>query len=142
MAVESKVTAKLILNRREAEIWSRRFLGGNTRRISAELVQATRVEAPVRTGWLRSNIQPAPIRFTGPFKVEGGVEIDLAAVPYAKFVRDGTRPHVIRARPGGYLRFYSRGRTIFAKQVNHPGTKPNFFMERAVQRVARSIRWT
>lgn len=36
----------------------------------------------------------------------------------------GTRPHVIRPRRARRLRFVTSGRVVWARQVNHPGTKP------------------
>jgi hypothetical protein len=49
--------------------------------------------------------------------------------PYGKFVNDGTAAHVITAVNVKALHFYIGGREIFAKSVNHPGTKPTHFME-------------
>ena len=133
-----KVTAKMIVNPHELESWSRAFLTRNATALSGQLLLAAKAEAPVRTGRLRNAIKEAPLSFQG-FKVEGGIEIDLADVPYAGYVRWGTRPHVIRARNAKALHFQMGGRDVFCKSVNHPGTKPNYFMERAVGRVARSL---
>lgn len=45
---------------------------------------------------------------------------------YGIFVRGGTRPHTIRPKKlGGVLVFEIGNRTIFAKKVEHPGTKAN-----------------
>ena len=49
---------------------------------------------------------------------------------YAEMVSSGTRPHVIRARPGGTLRFQWHGHTVYFKQVNHPGTRPELLVDR------------
>lgn len=54
--------------------------------------------------------------------------------PAALYVTGGTRPHVIRPRrPGGVLRFTVGGRVVYARFVNHPGTKPNDFLRRALR---------
>lgn len=53
--------------------------------------------------------------------------------PYAGFVNNGTRPHIIRAVNAKALRFFVGGTAVFAKYVNHPGTKPTRFMETALQ---------
>lgn len=48
------------------------------------------------------------------------------SVVYAAIHEHGgtTRPHVIRAKAGGYLAFPGRdGNTVFRKSVNHPGSK-------------------
>lgn len=71
--------------------------------------------------------------------------------PYARFVNDGTRPHIIAARNAKALAFhvngfytsytsnagitrqaYNKGDLIFRKVVHHPGTKPRHFMEAAL----------
>ncbi|WP_315902956.1 hypothetical protein [Streptomyces salinarius] len=53
--------------------------------------------------------------------------------PAVKFVLDGTPPHVIRPRRAKALRFPYRGRTVFAKIVNHPGAEANNFLARALR---------
>lgn len=137
----AKVTAKMILNPYELKSWSRVFLRRKNEEFSSKLVAAAKQEAPRRSGRLAAHIKPSPVRFTGPYRAEGGAEIDTREVPYAGFVRWGTRPHVIRARRAPALRFYwdKVGRVVFFKSVNHPGTKPNPFMERALSRVARNV---
>lgn len=53
--------------------------------------------------------------------VVGRVE---SGAKYSIYVHDPTRPHIIRARPGGYLRFQlPPGHVMFRKMVYHPGTK-------------------
>lgn len=139
----TKVTAKVVLNRAEVEQWSRLFISRQGADMSRRLVAAAKDEAPVRTGRLRANIKPAPFKMTAPFKGEGGVEINKRDVPYAGYVRWGTRPHVIRCRRPAYaLHFYweRMGRWVFFDSVRHPGTKPNYFLERALNRVAREMR--
>lgn len=51
-------------------------------------------------------------------------------------VNDGTRPHIIRPRRARALRFTVNGRVVFARVVNHPGTKPRPFLDRALREVA------
>lgn len=54
---------------------------------------------------------------------------------YATFLERGTPPHVIRPRkPGGMLVFKSStGQTVFARQVQHPGTPAFRIMEDALR---------
>lgn len=59
-------------------------------------------------------------------------------VAYAEMVNDGTRPHLIRPRRAKALRFTVGGRVVYAKVVHHPGTRPNPFLDKALQKVARS----
>jgi hypothetical protein len=44
-------------------------------------------------------------------------------------VLGGTKPHVIKARPRGVLRFLGG---IVVRKVQHPGSRPNPFVERAI----------
>lgn len=99
------------------------------------LVQATaqaRREAPVKTGELRSKID---------WKIgkdgRGLFGVLRAYAAHAVPVHQGTRPHVILPKRGRFLRFTSGGRVVYAKKVNHPGTKANPFLVRAVRKVFR-----
>jgi hypothetical protein len=54
--------------------------------------------------------------------------------PAALYVIGGTRPHVIRPRRvGGVLRFTVNGQVVYARYVNHPGTRPNDFLRQALR---------
>lgn len=54
-------------------------------------------------------------------------------MPYTPFIVDGTRPHVIVPRNARVLHFRTAaGADVFARRVNHPGTRPNDFTRRAV----------
>lgn len=79
-------------------------------------------------GRLRDSIRY--LRRTG----EGSVVLEFTAhTPYASYVIDGTRPHIIRARAARYLHWVDAGGgDRFAKQVNHPGAEPNRFPERTI----------
>lgn len=55
---------------------------------------------------------------------------------YAGFVNDGTRPHQIRPKNASVLRFTVGGRVVYAKVVNHPGTRARPFLDRALREVA------
>jgi len=72
-----------------------------------------------RTGHLEQSIGWRP---------EGDGAVVFAAAEYAPYVEFGTRPHVIRPRPGRKaLRFFSNGEAIIRRRVKHPGTKPRPF---------------
>lgn len=138
----SRVTGKVVLNRYEAESWSRKFISNKTSDLSGRLLTNARQEAPVKTGRLRANLTVQPFKMTGPYKGEGGVGVSKQAVPYAGFVMYGTRPHIIRCRrPAFALHFYWKkvGHWVFFDHVNHPGTKANRFLERALNKTARDI---
>lgn len=93
-----------------------------------------RILAPVRTGRLRSSIRAEPPRF---FSLRGSVTVG-SDLEYAAAVNDGTRPHVIRPRRAKVLRFSVGGQVVFARLVNHPGTKGTKFLDKALEDVARA----
>lgn len=96
------------------------------------MVNRAKVLAPVDTGRLRSSIRAEPpVIFS--FRGRAVVGSDLE---YARFVNDGTRPHVIRPRRAQVLRFQAGGRTVYARVVNHPGTRAQPFLDRALREVA------
>jgi len=82
--------------------------------------------APWRTGKLARSIVK---------EVEDGEARIMALAPYAKFVIEGTAPHEIRPANASCLAFKAAGGDmVFTKLVRHPGTKPNPFLERAVEK--------
>jgi hypothetical protein len=71
---------------------------------------------------------------------DGAVGEIAADAKYASFVEEGTRPHVINARPGKTLRWESEdGSVHFARSVNHPGTRSQPFMGPAYLRAERVL---
>jgi hypothetical protein len=87
-----------------------------------------RSHAPFRTGQLRQSIarrdEPSPGRYW---------VVLFSTVPQARFTVAGTRAHKITARNGKALRWTDRlGNASFARSVNHPGTRPDPWPERAL----------
>lgn len=83
--------------------------------------------APHDTGTLAASIKAKRVGF--------GWEV-IADTPYSLAVHEGTRPHVIEPKHAKALRFPSKGGTIvYAKRVNHPGTKANPFLTTALESV-------
>lgn len=102
------------------------------REAGRQVVNRAKVLAPVRTGRLRSSIRADPPRI---FSLRGSLTVG-SDLEYAAMVNDGTRPHRIRPRTKRALRFVVNGQVVFARVVNHPGTKPNPFLDRALREVA------
>lgn len=93
---------------------------------------------PRKTGNLGRTIQPGMLTNRDALVV--------ARARYARYVELGTRPHVIRPRNASVLRFPANGTAVtlsgrartgavraggayaFAKEVHHPGTKPQPFL--------------
>jgi HK97 gp10 family phage protein len=88
--------------------------------------------APWKTGKLARSI-------VIDFDEEGEAKIQALA-PYAKFVVEGTRPHKIYPVSSSVLVFKAKsGDLVFTKLVRHPGTKPNPFLQRAVDKAKEQI---
>ena len=110
------------------------------RRLQNELILA----APVSGGRLIPSITVIP--------TEKGVVITMAE--HGMFVEFGTPPHVIKAKDGKVLHWHkTKGRTqhshphskamaedaVFAKEVKHPGSRPNPFIRNTIQNKLRNI---
>lgn len=99
-----------------------------------QVVNRAKVLAPVDTGRMRASIEGQLNRtwtLRPRFTVGSNVE-------YAPYVHDGTRPHVIRPRNAQALRFQVGGRVVYARVVNHPGTRARPFLDRALAEVTAS----
>lgn len=110
---------------------SRRELTTTGRRV----VNRAKILAPVDTGRLRASIRMDPPRL---FSLRPSVTIG-SDVFYAPYVNDGARPHVIRPKRGKALRFVIGGQVVFARVVQHPGTRPNPFLNRALAEITRPL---
>ena len=63
-----------------------------------------------------------------------------ALAPYARFVVEGTKPYKIYPVRAGVLAFKSAaGDLVFTRLVRHPGTKPNPFLTRALDKAREQI---
>lgn len=95
------------------------------RRVEAEAIR----RAPGGMGrTIRAQVRRGP---GGEF--QGVIRVNHAA---AIFVTGGTRPHIIRPkqnRPNAHLKFTVGGQIVYAKIVNHPGSKPNTFLKDALR---------
>lgn len=77
---------------------------------------------PVVTGRMKESERYARNGFADGVRLEW-----RAYTPYAKYVIDGTKPHVIEAVASRYLHFWWHGQEMFLKRVHHPGNDPNDF---------------
>lgn len=88
------------------------------------------LKTKTRTGMLMQGVRGELVSFTHGRLVD--------RVPYAGCIEFGTRPHVIEARRAKFLRFINRsGKVVFARKVNHPGTKPRSFMREGADAAAQ-----
>lgn len=88
-------------------------------------------ETPERTGHLKGSIKRRKRELKGEISV---------GIPYAIYVEFGTVPHEIRPVRARALRFVTEaGEVVFTKLVRHPGTKPNPFIKRTMERTAKQL---
>jgi HK97 gp10 family phage protein len=86
--------------------------------------------APWRTGKLAGSI----------IKDVGEDQASISALAsYAVYVEKGTAPHEIRPVNASVLAFEAGGGVVFTRLVRHPGTKPNPFMQRAVEAAREKV---
>ncbi|HEY3406777.1 MAG TPA: HK97 gp10 family phage protein, partial [Propionicimonas sp.] len=107
-------------------------------KIQVDAVRYAKEMVPRKTGHLGRSITRGPITKS--------YAIVYARAGYAAYVELGTRPHVIRPRNKKFLRFTAKGAAArlsgaptrgairkggayaFAREVHHPGTKPQPFL--------------
>lgn len=99
--------------------------------VGPAVIAEIRRRAPVGNdpgaGRLRDSISMRKGGGRGPLSVSF-----VSSAPYAKFVEDGTVPHKIEPRQASALHWTTNGGDVFARYVNHPGTKANPFVKQAV----------
>lgn len=99
-------------------------VGRHLRRKGKLIRAAAKRQVGVQTGALRASIHMRHMR-----DVRGQYVTVGSTLPYARMHHEGTRPHLIKpTRPGGVLRFQTRGQIVITHLVRHPGTKPNRYL--------------
>lgn len=82
-----------------------------------------------RTGTLRRSTKATFI----PARMSSAIE---NKTPYARYVEEGQKAHLIVARRARFLRFFwkKKRKWMEVEYVNHPGTHPRPFFEKAGER--------
>jgi len=124
VVVIDKIEIDTLLKSRRGAVG--RFLIAKGNEISA----AAKVQVGVRTGALKKSINVTHERTAAGQKVLVG-----SSLSYAYMHHEGTRPRVIVASPGKMLKFSSKGGTVYAHRVRHPGTKPNKYLTGNMRRI-------
>ena len=93
------------------------------------------LEAPVNKqpgekGNLRKQIRSGMIS-----KLSGAV---ISNANYSAAVHEGSRPHIIQSTGPWHLRNKRTGQ-VFGRIVHHPGTRPNPFFIRAIQKSSKKV---
>lgn len=110
-----------------------RFADVDAKKRATRVFAAAKTEAPVgKTGALRDGIKMEQSRETSG-RFETGYDVTSTA-DYSLFVIKGTRPHKIVGNP--LLGFFwpKVGQFVVFASVNHPGTKANNFLSRALRK--------
>lgn len=103
-----------------------------------DLLRNARKEAPVDTGTLRASHQITSQR---GMSGNGDPEIRLGpTVDYAVSVHEGSPPRTIVPVKAKALHFKVKGVDVFAKRVQHPGTKGNPWLDRAIKTTKGNMR--
>lgn len=91
--------------------------------------RATRVQggARQRVGKRTRKLERSIVKRPGADARSVYVDV-VAEQDYALLHHQGTPAHIIRPRNRQVLRFPSAGGVVFARQVRHPGTRPNRFL--------------
>lgn len=112
------------------------FAGEEAKRKATRVARFAREEAPVGKGPTAGNLRNQ-IRVEQSRDVSGkystGYDV-VSNADYSVFVHEGTRPHKIEGKPLLGFMWPKIGQFVVFHSVNHPGTKPNRFMARAVRR--------
>jgi HK97 gp10 family phage protein len=123
------------VNRKETAAQVQPIIRRVLHKLTRRTTELAKEKAPVKTGALKTSIREDADHLRGEMTVEGGVS---ANKPYAIFVHEGTRPHMIYARRAPALRFFwpRTQRVERFKYVHHPGTKPRPFLRDAAEQAA------
>jgi len=95
--------------------------------VSMELWGNIKREAPVDHDRLRGS-------FSKPVQTGEHEYIIFSGVEYGEYVEFGTRPHRIEPKNKPFLYFKIDGQEVYCAYVDHPGTAPNPFIERGIER--------
>jgi hypothetical protein len=127
--------AEVIFVPNEAGIMSL-YVGSNSpvvrhlRKKGTRVQELARAKVGKRSGRLAESIHVFPTQYgagSAPYVRIG------SRLNYALLHHTGTRPHIIRAKNGGMLSFNTRNGHVFATVVRHPGTRPNWYLKRALE---------
>lgn len=121
------------INEAQAQRVFVKFADADAKKRATKVLHAAKDEAPVgKTGALRAGIKLSQSRDVRG-RWETGYDVTSNA-PYSLYVIKGTRPHTITGNP--LLGFFwpKVGQFVVFRSVNHPGTRPNNFLSRALRK--------
>lgn len=121
---------RILINRSEMRATVNALAGKQMLEVARQVQARAKVLAPVNSGRLRGSI-----KIKRGISLRGPKQTVYTNVEYAPYVENGTRPHVIRPRTKKALRFRVGGQFVIVAKVNHPGTRAQPFLSRAVREV-------
>jgi len=116
--VPNKIVIDNFLNDPNGQVG--RWLAGRGRQVE----RAAKAQVGVNTGALRASIHMRHTRSVRHQELRIGSSLN-----YAKAHHEGTKPHLITPKSSQVLRFTSGSRVVYARQVMHPGTRPNKYLK-------------
>ena len=108
-----------------------KFADADAKKRATKVLAKAVAEAPSKTGKLRAGLRMEQSRdVRGRWSV--GYDV-VSTAPYTAYVVKGTAPHKITGNP--LLAFFwpKVGSFVVFRSVNHPGTRPNNFLSRALR---------
>ncbi len=108
------------------------MVGRHLRKIGLEILTGARAMVGVRTGNLRRSLHMRQ-------GLRGRVQYVAVGsnLRYAEAHHEGTRPHRIDPRGGRVMRFNVGGTVVYARRIDHPGTKPRKYLTIPMRRAVK-----
>jgi hypothetical protein len=109
-------------------------VGRSVSRLALETTFRQKVLANKKTGKMAASLHVIKKTLAKGIAFDAGSKIH-----YTLFMEQGTKPHKIKAKGGGYLAFFwpKVGKMVYFRSVNHPGTRPYRFLTKGMERALR-----
>ena len=109
-------------------------VGGYMHKLGLQILAGAKVMAGLRTGDLRRKLYMKHSR--GGSSRFQYVEVGSTS-GHAWIHHEGTKPHMIAPKFGRTVRFNVGGKMVFAKKVQHRGTRPNHYLTTPMKKAVR-----
>lgn len=108
------------------------MVGKHLRKIGLQIMTGAKAMVGVRSGNLRRSIHMRQ-------GLQGRVQYVAVGsnLNYAEAHHEGTRAHRIDPRGGRIMRFNVGGTVVYARRIDHPGTKPRKYLTIPMRRAVK-----